>query len=210
MKDKIEDILDSDETVIWRGKPDNICFIIFNRSIIMMVIFNFIWFGTLNKTGFSPLNMAKAFSEQSGGVIVGLLLLTPLYLLVFTLIKNILEYFVIEYAYTDKRIIIRRGVIGVDISIVEYTKVNDIKVNISLIEKFLNVGTVIFDEEWVRSGDDRVNINAGKDRFLYIKDPYEILKSFKTVAFDIKTDIYYPNNLRPDINKGYKGGKNEK
>ena len=36
-----------------------------------------------------------------------------------------------------------------------------------------------------------------------IEDPYEVFKLLKGVSMDVKTDIQYPNKLRPDENPGY-------
>ena len=43
--------------------------------------------------------------------------------------------------------------------------------------------------------------------FLKIKrfnDPLFITQKLQAIANDIKTDIYYPNSLRPKENEGYK------
>ena len=37
-----------------------------------------------------------------------------------------------------------------------------------------------------------------------IKKPCEVFKLLKGVSFDVNTDIHYPNELRPEDNKGYK------
>jgi len=37
-----------------------------------------------------------------------------------------------------------------------------------------------------------------------IPDPYEVFKLFKKVSHDVRTDIEYPNKLRPKTNPGYK------
>jgi len=36
-----------------------------------------------------------------------------------------------------------------------------------------------------------------------VKNPYEVFKLLKQVYFDIKTDVEYPNRLRPPVNPGY-------
>ncbi|MCA9386301.1 hypothetical protein KC717_06675, partial [Candidatus Dojkabacteria bacterium] len=36
-----------------------------------------------------------------------------------------------------------------------------------------------------------------------IENPYEVFKFIKKVSHDIKTDIEYPNELRPKNNPGY-------
>ena len=36
-----------------------------------------------------------------------------------------------------------------------------------------------------------------------IKNPYQITAKLQKITMDIKTDVYYPNALRPDENPGY-------
>jgi hypothetical protein len=37
----------------------------------------------------------------------------------------------------------------------------------------------------------------------HIPHPYDVFRFFHRAEFDVKTDIEYPNRLRPDTNPGY-------
>ncbi len=37
----------------------------------------------------------------------------------------------------------------------------------------------------------------------HIENPYEVFKFFKEISHAVKTDIEYPNQLRPENNPGY-------
>jgi hypothetical protein len=36
-----------------------------------------------------------------------------------------------------------------------------------------------------------------------IENPYDVFKLLKQTYFDIKTDVEFPNKLRPSVNPGY-------
>jgi hypothetical protein len=42
------------------------------------------------------------------------------------------------------------------------------------------------------------------DTFKAIENPYAVFKQLKQVSMDIRTDIQYPNQYRPEDNPGYK------
>jgi hypothetical protein len=44
---------------------------------------------------------------------------------------------------------------------------------------------------------------TGKNSISCIENPYEVFKLLKQVYFDIKTDVEFPNKLRPPVNPGY-------
>ena len=37
----------------------------------------------------------------------------------------------------------------------------------------------------------------------HIPHPYDVFRFFHRAEYDVKTDIEYPNRLRPDTNPGY-------
>ncbi|OVE74626.1 hypothetical protein BVX95_01720, partial [archaeon D22] len=54
------------------------------------------------------------------------------------------------------------------------------------------------------------NLSAGRldastifTRIQYIQNPEEVFKFFKKVSYDMKTDVQFPNKLRPKNNPGY-------
>lgn len=106
-------------------------------------------------------------------------------------IKNKLEYKNVVYAITDKRIIIRDGLIGIDFKSLDYSEVDNVNVYVDLLEKIRNVGTIICQVQ---------NMNY---RFMAVQNPYDVFKMLQKISFDVKTDIDYPNAKRPENNPGY-------
>lgn len=127
---------------------------------------------------------------------------------IISLVVRIIEFNNLKYFVTDKRVIIQRGIIGKEYRVIEYTKIDDLYVKIGLINKIFNTGTVILLVEYMYAGSgdsqprsyQKVDIS---NSFVAIKKPYDVFNKIKEVSQDIRTDIYYPNGLRPEENEGY-------
>ena len=72
-------------------------------------------------------------------------------------------------------------------------KIADLEVNVNPLENALGVGTI------------RARLDATKMYYSFtgIENPYGVYKELKKVALDIKTDMEYPNAMRPGQNPGY-------
>lgn len=103
----------------------------------------------------------------------------------------------LEYAITDKRIIIRSGVIGIDFKFINYTEIDSVNVKVGFIDKIFKVGDIYINS----------SVNSGV--LWDVSNPYGIARALQKVTTDIKSDIHYPNALRPDSNPGYKTGYSE-
>lgn len=193
-KNSIEDILDSGENVLWREKPnkkDYICSKIFNMLPIALIwlIFDGVMIGMIFGTG--------AIDSMKLGMILFLigfflLHLTPVWIWLGGIIKGYLEIKNIEYAFTEKRIIVRSGVIGIDFRYIYYTDVQSVNLKVGLLDRIFKVGDV-----YIKANNESIVL-------FDIKNPYQITKKLEKITLDIKSDIYYPNALRPDENPGYK------
>lgn len=129
-----------------------------------------------------------------------LLHMMPLWLGVGNMIRLIFVYRNTYFCYTDKRVIIKTGFMGVDYKIKDFYNIGNVEVNVGPLENMLGVGTIRIDEEYVRTGKHSRRVG---NRLYGIKRPYEVFKALKEIVMDIKTDINYPNEYRPDTNSGY-------
>lgn len=201
---EIDKVLNEDEKILWEGTPRFWPFIF--SSSIAAVIFGSIW--TLFTLPFLALGVYNIFfvSTVTGLSILfiphiwigpGVLLIIPLY-----------SYFVLKYTYyciTDKRVIIQKGIIGRDFDIVDYDQITNTQVNIGIADKIFkpsDTGSILI------STAGSFTFSKGRPvqrpfRLRNITNPYEVFKFFKKVSFDIKSDIQYPNQLRPEQNPGY-------
>ena len=190
---KIEDLINDDEEILWKGNPKKSAFI-FSK------IFNFLPFALLWALfdGFFIYGMIATgtMDQLSTYLIVFFALFFLIHLAPFWIwLSNVLTVFAqyknIEYALTSKRIIIRTGII-IDIKNIYYADIQSVNVKVGLVDRMFKVGDVY------------ITSKLEKAVLLDIEDPYRILNILQKIVNDIKTDIYYPNDLRPKENKGYK------
>jgi hypothetical protein len=191
---EFESIKDDKEEILWTGKPKFIPFI-FTGLLggLAMLAFSVIWLLTARNWGTNSDNNTSSYFWLFG--------LIPLIVGAFTFLKKIFSFPNTIYSYSDKRVMMRTGFIGTDFKIIDYDKISDIEVTVSVVEKMYNVGTIRFF-----SG--RTQTDEGKTTKLYdcwsaIENPYEVFKMVKQTSVNIKTDFNYPNALRPGTNPGY-------
>ncbi len=196
-ENEFRDILDSNERIIWSDKPN---LVVHLASGIPFLIIGILW-------GIMDMFFISGFMFGGGGGIFNfltifmLLHMMPLWLGLGNMIRLILVYRNTFFCYTNKRVIIRTGFLGVDYKIKDFYNIGNIEVNINPIENMMGVGTLRIDEEIVRTSNN--NSRRVGDRLYGIQRPYEVFKALKEIVLDIKTDINYPNDYRPESNPGY-------
>ena len=193
-RNSIEDVLDKDESVLWREKPNKKAYLW--SKVFDMLPIGLLW---LFFDGFFIAMMitSGAFEEMPVVMVIGLcafflLHLSPIWIWIGNIIKGYLEIKNIEYAFTEKRIIVRSGVIGIDFKNIYYTDIQSVNLKVGISDKIFKVGDV-----YIKANNEAVVL-------FDIKNPYQITSKLQKITLDIKSDIYYPNALRPDENAGYK------
>ena len=192
-KNNIDDVVDSNEKILWRGKPNPKSYVL--AAMLKMLPIALIWLifdGTFivfisigMKNGDIPLAIL--------GFIVPffLLHLAPVWIWIGKTVKAVREVRNLEYAITDKRIIIRSGVVGIDFKFINYTEIDSVNVKVGIIDRIFKVGDIYINS----------SVNSGV--LWDVENPYGIGNSLQMVTMDIKSDIHYPNDMRPDTNSGY-------
>ena len=189
-KNQITDLLEPDESILWESSPKKSAYLL--SSILRMLPFALIWLIFDGAFIYIIIHFA-----QSLGKYIYLLLgffiihLTPVWIWIYNIIKASLEHKNIQYAITDKKIIIRKGVIGIDFKTIYYHEITGVRCRVGLIDKLLKVGDI-----YIRSTMDSVILND-------IQLPYEVTSRINQIIVDIQTDMKYPNALRPEKNEGY-------
>lgn len=92
---------------------------------------------------------------------------------------TLIHYKNIYYAYTNKRVIIRSGIFGVDFHTLDMGMIGAVNVHVSLLDKILmkNTGTLTFGS----TASPVVASNGGASyKFLHIFAPYETCKEIKS------------------------------
>lgn len=193
-------VKDNDETIYWVGQPLLIPFL---ATGIPFLIFGILW-GAFDYFFFLQASMFGGFGPMGGFITIFILFhMFPFYGSILNMLRLILVHKNTRYAYTSKRLMFRTGFFGIDFKAVDYDKIQNIEVNVNPLEKIFNVGSVqVFTGEFSRSNDH--GTRAIYNVFRAIENPYEVFKAIKQVSLDIKTDMNYPNDLRPEDNPGYK------
>lgn len=194
---KIEEILMPNEQILWSGKPKKNAFVI-NQSIVMMP-FALIWL--LIDGGFIAAIIATGeFLAISWFIIPFFALhLLPVWIWLSNVLTAGARWKNTEYAITDKRIIIRGGLVGYDIKSIYYTEISNVSLRVGFVDKMLGVGDVHILENNIISNGKNVVLPA----ILDVENPEDVFKKLQKIVIDIQTDIHYPNDLRPGENHGY-------
>jgi len=193
---EIDKILNENEKVLWESTPQFWPFYL-GRSLFL-TLFGLFW-------SIIVFVIIIGLFLSSTGPLKYLIFLTPhfwigIVLLFGPIIYNALVHKRMYYAITDKRVIIQSGLIGRDFDILDFDKISNAEVNVGIFDKLVgkNSGSIIL------SSNVLVSQNTTQKYILSsITDPYEVFKFFKKVSYDVKTDISYPNQLRPANNPGY-------
>lgn len=195
-KNSIDDVVDVNEKVLWRGKPNAKSYVL--AAMVKMLPIALVWLifdGTF--ITFITIGMVNGYVPT---VILAfiipffLLHLAPVWIWIGRTIKAAREVKNLEYAITDKRIIIRSGMIGIDFKFINYTEIDSVNVKVGLIDRIFRVGDIYINS----------SVNSGV--LWDVENPYQIGNSLQKVTLDIKSDINYPNAKRPDVNSGYQTG----
>lgn len=192
---EFDSVKDDDETILWTGKPVFTPFVLTN---IWSQAFLLLFFGGYLTWLILDPSFGTKWDGSPNYYLWGSSILFTAYSLLF-IINSILSFGNTSYAYSTKRIMIRTGFIGTDFKTIDYDKIAQSEVNVNMVERIYNVGTIRFS-----AGDKDSQGRFLYDRFISIKDPYEIFKLIKKTTVDIKTDFHYPNAKRPNENPGYK------
>lgn len=198
---EIQKILNSDEQVLWQGRPDGFVYgvqtffsALFGVAIAAVIGMVFVkgmiadapWWATVLVIGFAAI-----------------WLWGPIY--------RILLYPHLVYLITDKRIILQAGLIGRDFELVDYDKIESAGVNVGVLDKVLgrNTGSISIYANRLQTVTHHSKHGSSTSTqnipfvLAHVVDPYTVFNFFKKTSFDIKADINYPNALRPDANPGY-------
>lgn len=191
-QNEIKDIMVDGEEILLSLKPDAKTYIL--ESIFKGLPLALIWGGF---DGFFIFMLLKtgAFATESFMIPFFIIFfglhLIPVWKYIASIIKTVGGYKNIEYVFTNKRIIIRSGLIGVDFKSIYYEEVQSVTVKVGLIDRIFKVGDV-----YLQTASQTGHLED-------IKAPYHYSSKIQKIVQDIKTDIHYPNKLRPSENPGY-------
>lgn len=190
----IKDMFDPGENLVWEGKPDRTAYILGSPLHYLIILAALAFYLFTSYMVSSLENSSVSFTSE-----LKLGLAVVVFVFVFMPVYRAVNWKFIHYAITDKRVYFTSGIIGRDINVLDYTAVSSPDVNVGLIDKLRNCGTIRLNPK--DSGN--MKGSAARASLEHIPDAYKVYKMIKQMALDIKSDIYYPNALRPEENEGY-------
>ena len=138
MDPNISNILESKEKVVWQGVVNRkviTTFLIISLVIVLVISW---WFFTTDTIDYTSNGQPKQISGSTVGI--------PIVIIV--LIASLWSYFanrVKEYAITQKRVLIKSGLIGTDFKSIYFDQIKNVIVDVGLIGKIFSVGTKKID-----------------------------------------------------------------
>lgn len=194
--DSIEGQLMPDESIIWKGTPKKSAFIL--NSTVKMAPFALLW---LFIDGFMISTFAfSGMIKQMAWFIVPFFAihLLPVWIWIYQIVTAVGRWKNTEYAVTNKRIILRNGLVGYQYQTIYYTDISNVSLHVGMIDRMLGVGDVYISMSVCLNG------GTSSPTILDVEDPQRVYAMLQQTVMDIQTDIHYPNAMRPDNNPGYR------
>ena len=173
-----ENILDSDEKVIKVLRPNKLKFFFASFFGTFVVMAFFVTFGILLGTVKDEFGDVAPIGLTISVIAFGVLFAA------FSVLFTILAYKNRYYAYTNKRVIIRGGIIGVDYKSLDMDMIGAIDVTVTVIDKILrsNTGSISFGSV----ASPMTAAGGSIFTFLSIENPYDFYKEIKLVINEKK------------------------
>ncbi len=187
---EIDEVLNEGEQILWRGKPNKKAYVW--ASVLKMMPIALLWLAIDGGFIFGMF-MAEDFPQEMLWFIVPFfaLHLAPVWIWIANIIKAVAEIKHLEYAITDKRVIVRSGVVGIDFKFINHAEIDSVNVKVGFVDKICKVGDVY------------INSTSNSAVLFDLENPYYVAKNLQKVSYDVKSDLQYPNAMRPEQNDGY-------
>ena len=191
-QNEISDILGEDEEVLLTLKPNRKVYLL--EAIFKGLPFVLLWAGF--DTFFIIMMIRTGVFKEMGfmiAIIIGFFIfhLIPVWLYLANIFKRVAGYKNISYAFTDKRIIVRSGIVGIDFKFIYYSDIDSVNVKVGIFDRMFKVGDIYI---------------LSKTQAILVEDivkPYLYADKIQEIVRDLKADLNYPNDLRPEENHGY-------
>lgn len=169
----ISTILESSEEIKWQGKMSRkvLVFNLILSIISVSLLLSFILFG----------QMVKGFNFWLIVVI-----------LFFTIIINFWNNCIKEFYATNKRLIIKSGIIGTDYKSIYFTEIKTLNLRVDLVEKIFAVGTVSIDTGRTEtvSSNNSTSTRSVYDNFSYLENPYQVYQLLQSSLSNRQESLY--------------------
>ena len=183
-------ILTEGEELLWQDKPSKGAYIlnkIFEKKltyIIMCIIVGII--GLI-----SIFSSEMEMKERIIVLVVLAIIMFPVWIRLSKIALASKEWKKTEYVVTNKRIVVKTGIIKTRYNSLFYSKIKNVDLSVGVIDRILRVGDISImteeDIEW----------------FYDIKNAVKVYGNIQKMVTDMQSDINFPNEKRPNVNPGY-------
>ncbi len=184
-------ILGENEQIIWEGGPNKKAYIA-NKALTMLPL-ALLWLIIDCAFVFGTFKFDMPLPAKVGVCVFVCFHLIPFWMWLSNVLTASSRYKNTRYALTTHRILIRTGLVGVEVQSISYKDVQSVNLKIGIIDRMLKVGDLYFN----------LNSRRSQNAFFDIEAPYEVYKMTQKIVTDIQTDIEFPNAYRPENNPGY-------
>ena len=203
MEQEIMAVLEPKEKIVWQDIVNRKVLSFYLIISLLIVIGISIFLFSKETIGYTSNDIPKTISGTTIGVIVLIIGVLSSLLIFFT-------NFVKKYVITNKRVLIKSGLIGTDFNSIYFTQIRSANVNVGLIDKIFSVGTLNIDTgkiETVQSGSGRnqsSRTQTAYDKLLHIEKPYEVYKYFQKTLTGREESLYSGRADREHNPKAYR------
>ena len=209
-KSDLEQMVGTDERIVWRGRPKKSCFIlesIFNSMLPIALIWGLFDIVVISMiVGDWGLDTGEITGGNVGkAVIIGgmFLHMMPVWIYLFGVLSSVLKHKHTEYIVTDKGVYISGGVFTFTYEMKPSTDLSHINIHRGIFDQMLGVGDVqLLCEHTGANTGSSGHAHKGFN-ICDISDYQHVFQIVKQLQTDIYADTMYPNDLRPEENHGY-------
>lgn len=175
-----EEILNPSELILWTGRPSRLSYLLIG---LPGLIFGLFW------ALFDLFFLVAAI--YSGGLSFPVLLFLslhafPFYIGVWGFVYRILAHRNVIYAYTDQRLIVREGLLGVDYQTVDYSSMLSMQVKVSPSEHLQNRGSILITTGYHVLLNPRGRMNEVV--LTGISHPYQVFRELQIISEGVQAD----------------------
>ena len=181
MEKIFEPILDADEIVVKVFKPHKRKMF---TSVLLTSFCCWCWLLIVIALGMLTDVETGEFTSQEWWLVLAICLGVVVFFTGFTALFTALAYKNTYYAYTNKRVIIRKGIFGVDYKSLDMSMIGAIDVSVTLLDKIVhkNTGSISYGS----MASPIAGQNGVLFKFSHIEKPYDTYKEIKTIIDEFK------------------------
>ncbi len=191
MSNYIDRLLEKSEHKKWEGKINRKVMVTTFIIGLIIVIGLSAFFFTQDTIDYTSNGQPK----QTSGFLIGSIISSVGFLI---LLLNFFSNYVVEYAITNKRVIIKSGLIGTDYKSIYFEQITQVIIDVGLIGKIFGTGNIKIDTgktETYSSGGGRAGNAHIKTRTMHdilkdIDNPYDIYKILQPTITSRRESLY--------------------